>query len=32
MVFDVPTEFGGALSVLEEHYDKAINYKDKSVQ
>ncbi|MCC5803214.1 glycosyltransferase [Rossellomorea vietnamensis] len=32
MVFDVPAEYGGALSILEEYYTKAINNKDKNIQ
>ena len=32
IVFDVPADSGGALSILEEYYHKAINYPDKNVQ
>ena len=32
MVFDVPADSGGALSILEEYYHKAINYPDKNIQ
>lgn len=32
MVFDVPADSGGALSILEEFYLKAINYPDKNVE
>ena len=32
MVFDVPADSGGALSILEEYYYKAINYPDKNIQ
>lgn len=32
MVFDVPAEHGGALSILEEYYSMALNNEDKSIQ
>ena len=32
MVFDVPAESGGALSILNEHYQNAVNYKDKNIE
>ncbi len=32
LVFDVPAESGGALSVLEEYYDKAVECTDKGVK
>ena len=28
MVFDVPAESGGALTILKQYYDRAINDKD----
>jgi glycosyltransferase involved in cell wall biosynthesis len=31
MVFDVPAEFGGALSILSELYNEVIEYPDKTV-
>lgn len=31
MVFDVPAESGGALSILNEYYENAVNHKDKSI-
>lgn len=31
MVFDVPAEYGGALSILYEYYDEAKSCKDKSI-
>lgn len=32
MVFDVPAESGGALSILNEYYDNAANHKDKNIE
>ncbi len=32
MVFDVPAESGGALSILNEYYENAVNHKDKSIE
>lgn len=32
IVFDVPAESGGALTILNEYYDKAVNHKDKNIQ
>ncbi|MDC3423480.1 glycosyltransferase [Aquibacillus sp. 3ASR75-11] len=32
MVFDVPAENGGALSILDEFYNEVRNYKDKNIQ
>ena len=31
VVFDVPAESGGALSILEEYYDKAVECSDKGI-
>ncbi len=32
MVFDVPAESGGALSILNEYYENAVNQKNKNIE